>query len=189
LAKEDSPTDILLAPFDMRYMLKATTFVPVGLAVVLASLQQSAFDSAKKDGEKEYDRSKVTKDDAFYAGAFSFNAGTHEEAVFRGWIMPEFRELTGSDLWSNLIQSTFFALAHLGDNQLPLPQFGLGYYLGHLTQQNNWSFKESVFIHTWWDIIIFSSMYRYEKRPKSAKTSATRLIAPVLWLPPLQLVF
>lgn len=172
LEAEDSVQDILMAPFNLDYFMSKKTALPLGL---LATLVLFANES------ENYQSDYFTRSDAAFTGAFSYNAGTSEEALFRGWLMPYLSQQTGSLFWSNMIQSSLFALAHTNQTSFPLFQFGLGYYLGWLTQNQGWSIKESIFIHTWWDVIAFAAEYSRKKKSTSP--------AKVLWLPALRLAF
>ena len=97
------------------------------------------------------------------------------------------REYWDSDFWSNAAQSLLFAAAHLNTNPQPIAQLLLGYHLGYVTQKNNWTLGESIFIHTWWDVIAFSTIYHYKQA--EPENEAVQRLKPVLWLPPLQFAF
>lgn len=61
--------------------------------------------------------------------------------------------------------TTKFAAAHLGpQNRTPYPQFLGGMYFGWVTQRNNWSLKEAIFIHFWWDVIAISDALMRKRR-------------------------
>jgi membrane protease YdiL (CAAX protease family) len=90
----------------------------------------------------------------------SYGAGVGEETVFRGFLMPVARNLTGSDWIANGISSTVFAAAHISsDYQYPVAQFLFGTYVAWLSQYRNWTLAEGIFIHTWWDTISILSEY------------------------------
>jgi membrane protease YdiL (CAAX protease family) len=182
LQADDTPADLLAAPFHFSYLTRVTTIIPLAVIAGISALQLST----PLEDDSDYERASFTQADAFFSGAFSYNAGTHEEAVFRGWIMPVMREYWDSDFWSNAAQSVLFAAAHLSTNPQPLPQLLLGYHLGYVTQRNHWSLGESVFIHTWWDVMAFVTQYHYKQRAPEDKKD---LIKPILWLPPLEFAF
>ncbi len=143
LKAEETPADLLTAPFDFEYVLRPTTYWPLvaGLALGIASM-----DSRVKD--------EFSFGDAAFTAGVSYNAGVGEEALFRGYLMPVLRERIGSDGWSNVIQGTAFGAAHYSErNKLPVFQTLAGYYLGWLTQRNEWSLRESIFLHAWWDVL------------------------------------
>jgi membrane protease YdiL (CAAX protease family) len=176
LKSEDTPKDILLAPFEFNFLTRPSTFVPLAIAGTLAAV------IATKP-PRGHERDAFTQADAFFAPAFSYNAGTHEEAFFRGYVMPAIREHSGNDFWSNAGQSTLFALAHLGSTNVPVAQLLLGFHLGNVTQNNQWSLRESIFIHTWWDVIVFAASYSVRKQDDKSNVVAS------LHLPPLELRF
>jgi membrane protease YdiL (CAAX protease family) len=176
IKNEETPLDIASAPFKLSFLQKTSTWIPISLGVALNLW-------ILHHPDKGWGRTALTANDAGFAAAFSWNAGTHEEAVFRGWMMPVFRENWMNDHWSNLAQASTFAAAHLSTNDFPIIQFFLGLHLGCVTQSNGWSIGESVFIHTWWDIIAFLGAYQLKKdNPDHAPPAK-------LMLPPLTLSF
>lgn len=181
LTHEETPFDLMAAPFDFRYLARTSTLVPLGIGTVLALVQ---YHSPVPDS---LDRDKFTSEDGFYAGAYSYNAGTHEEAMFRGWLMPVLREWWGSDFWANTAQAGIFAAAHLNTVQVPIAQGLLGWHLGYVTQKNGWQLGESIFIHAWWDVLAFATLFHYKQTEPDAEKAAK--IHPVLWLPPFQTQF
>ena len=182
LRHEESPQEVLLAPFDPSYLKRSSTLIPLGVIAVYSALLLNA-EIPEESGIQS--RAFGQADAAFTLG-FSYNAGTHEEAMFRGWIQPAMREYTGSDFWSNGLASLLFAAAHLGNNQFPIVQAVLGYHLGSVTMANDWRIGEAVFIHTWWDVIAFGVAYHYKREDPEGLASAA---IPVLWLPPFSIVF
>jgi membrane protease YdiL (CAAX protease family) len=97
-------------------------------------------------------------DDLLFSGGLAYNAGFTEEAVFRGWLLPVAYQYTGQRWWlANGLQAAFFGLAHYDkkNNPVPWPQTLLGYYFGYLTRKNGWSLSEAIFVHTWWDAVLF----------------------------------
>jgi len=184
LRKKVTVQDTVLAPFDFRYLARPTTYIPLGLmgAVAVASVRLDV---------EGYQKVALRGSDYAFGGAFSHLAGTHEEALFRGWMMPLMREYVGGDVMSNASQSLLFALAHLGSNSIPIPQLLLGYHLGYVTQRNGWSLGEAAFIHTWWDVFNFLALYsrREVDRNASQRAGRTVLKTPALNLPPISLVF
>jgi hypothetical protein len=180
----ETPLEILKAPFDFNYLRRSTTYIPL---LVGGSL---SWYLATHPGP-DYTRRSVGKEDVLFSSAFSYGAGTHEEAVFRGWIMPVLHEQGLSAPIANAGQGLIFALAHLGNSNLPLPQLFLGLHLGRVTQKNQWSIGEAVFIHTWWDVFAFLSSYHLKKTKSrlSSKESLTKNHKPVFLLPPINLNF
>ena len=152
LTHEETPGDLMLAPFRFDFITRPTTFAPLlaltGLLVVAAKVS------------KPPPRVHLTATDAAFTFAFSYNAGTHEEAVFRGWMMPVWMHYVNNEILSNLFTSVLFAAAHFSpSNPIPWPQFLVGFYLGQVTQWREWTLAESIFIHTWYDVIAIGALY------------------------------
>ncbi len=165
LKKEETTDELLLAPFRFSFVKRPTTYIPIIGVALLAGLQLSN----QTNGAFENNGFNVS--DAGFAGGFSYLAGTHEEALFRGYLMPVTMEAWGSEFWSNTATALIFSLAHIsGDNPVPWPQFTLGWYLGYLTQKNDWTLAESIFVHTWWDVVAFTATYLDESKDPRYKT-------------------
>jgi membrane protease YdiL (CAAX protease family) len=150
LTTDEDPGDLLLAPFAFSEALKPTTFLPLLLVAGLAIADQG--------------KGSFTANDAAFVGGTSYNAGVGEEALFRGYFMPMFREGFGSNFWSNATTSVLFGAAHLGTVSFPLAQTAGGFYLGWLSQRNDWSLRQSIFIHAWWDVIALGAQVAHSKR-------------------------
>jgi len=178
LVIDETPMDLLAAPLHFAYLARPTTYIPLAIGAAIAAYQ------INRKPDKDTVRSHFSSADALFMSSFSYNAGTHEEAVFRGWVMPVAREYGANDTWSNVIQSVLFAAAHLGSNSTPIPQLLLGYDLGYVAQKNHWALAEGVFIHAWWDVIAFYAQYQFDwKYAKQARIDTPK---PVLWAPPLE---
>jgi membrane protease YdiL (CAAX protease family) len=176
LGSGESPIDLIKAPFRFEFLQRSSTYIPLGVAA-LASYYIA---NHPMDGHvKKF----LSREDPWFAGAFSYNAGVHEEAVFRGWLMPLLHQAGMSKTSSNLTQAGTFALAHLGSTSLPLPQFLLGLHFGQTAMNNHWSISESIFIHTWWDVMVLLATFHTKEREPAANRRAS------LYLPPLQLFF
>ncbi len=157
LKHEESPTDLLAAPFNFSYLTRPTTYVGIPAMLALGFALEKIRGSS--DWLSSSWRSPNITDYAF-AGAYSFNAGTGEEALFRGWIMPVSMHYTNSEFFSNLITSILFGAGHINrHNYFPISQTIGGFYLGYVAQKNDWSLGESIFIHTWYDVIAFLLHY------------------------------
>jgi membrane protease YdiL (CAAX protease family) len=183
LNKEESIGDLLLAPFNMTYLARPTTWIPLGAAAaisVMASQEMKRKYDKRDDPDAKPD--PFTASDAFFASGISYNAGVGEEAMFRGWIMPALMESWQSPFWSNTATAAVFALAHLGTVDAPVAQFLLGWHLGWTSQRNEWTLGESIFIHAWWDVIVLATTYSFrEITPENP--------APPVWFPPFTVVW
>jgi membrane protease YdiL (CAAX protease family) len=156
--KKESVADLLLAPFRLEHLKRPSTWIPLGALAGASAFSVSTYRSDRKDTPglnwHPYDGS-----DAFFTGALSMNAGLTEEAFFRGYMFPLFHQWSGERAWvSNPAQSLLFASAHIGGvTNVPVAQALFGYYLGWVTQRNDWSLSQAVAIHFWWDVIAVSS--------------------------------
>ncbi|WP_218110125.1 CPBP family intramembrane glutamic endopeptidase [Oligoflexus tunisiensis] len=171
LEHEETPMDLLVAPFEFSHLQRKTTWIPLLVAAGLGAMGPNFL-------SEDYQRDPFSSADAFHTAAISYNAGVAEEALFRGYLQPLFYDQTHSTLWANTLQATLFALAHRGTVERPVAQAGIGFYLGWLQQKRNWTLSESIFIHTWWDVIALSSSYLV--RLKDDKRGRA---PPVIWLP------
>lgn len=143
LTADETPADLLTAPFEISFITRPTTYGPLlaGLVLVIATYDPKP-------------NSDFDLGDAAFTSGVSYNAGVGEEAFFRGYLMPLAREKTGSDFWSNAGTSVLFGAAHYSEgNRFPIFQTAMGYYLGWVAQRNGWSLRESIFIHAWWDVL------------------------------------
>lgn len=177
LKSDPQPLDLAMAPFRFQFLAKPTTFVPLMAAVAFNAWIVS---SSPPEG---WVKDSFRKEDAAFAAGFSYNAGTHEEAAFRGWLMPTLREYWMNDTWSNGVQATAFAAAHLSNTSVPIVQLLLGWHFGEITQQNHWDMSEAIFIHAWWDVFAFAAQYHMKKQDPASATVAR------LHLPPLTYAF
>ena len=135
----------MLAPFDQKYFIEPTAIIPLG--VITGAL--IVFHNIGSNASYPF-----TGSDAAFTAGVAYNAGVTEEAAFRGYLMMNLKQSWDSDFWSLAASSTVFAAAHISDgNEVPWPQLLAGFYLGWITQRNHWALSESVFIHTWWDVI------------------------------------
>ncbi|MBP9708913.1 MAG: CPBP family intramembrane metalloprotease [Oligoflexales bacterium] len=185
--KEESLDTLLKAPFEFKFLKRSSTYVPLLIAAGLMSLQLAAYD------REEFRYSNLGSDDVFFSASTSYFAGTNEEAFFRGYMLPASYQAMGDFFWSNTLTSGVFALAHYPSVQVPVAQFFLAWYFGSVTRSNNWMISEAIFIHTWWDVIIFLGMYQLEKKQSHELAMSTDFTEPrkraPLWLPPVEFRF
>ena len=178
---EETPADLALAPFHFQYLARPTTYIPLA---IVATLAYATYNQTPEPDSNTY-RDGLSSSDVFYATSTSYLAGVHEEALFRGFMMPCFMQWTGSPFWSNSITAGVFAVAHMNQVQVPLAQLLMGWYWGWLAQHRNWTIGEGIFIHSWYDTMIFLATYNFRyKQPATGNA-----VPPVLWLPALRMTF
>ncbi len=85
--------------------------------------------------------------------------------------MPVMMNALNSEFWSNTTTAAIFAAAHLNLVRLPVIQFLAGEYFGYLTQRNEWTLRESIFIHAWYDTLLFTADYLYNSKNDPAHAS------------------
>lgn len=156
--KKESVADLLWAPFKPEHLLRPSTWIPLGAFAGVSAFLVSDY-RADKQGTPALRWHPYEPGDAFFTGALSMNAGVTEEALFRGYMFPLFHQWSGERAWiSNPAQSLLFAGAHIGGvSNVPVAQAVFGYYLGWVTQRNDWSLGQAVAIHFWWDVIAVSA--------------------------------
>ena len=176
LTVEERLEDLLLARFKFSYLARPATWIPLALAfpVLAVAVRGQEF--------------LPTFSGTLVSGLVSYHAGPTEEAMFRGWILPTVGHWTDSNLAATLVDSSLFALAHVNErNKLPVPQLIGGLYLGWLTQNNQCSISEGIFVHAWWDVIVMGGLMAFANSIRQPSLKADSL--PTLWLPPCQYSF
>jgi membrane protease YdiL (CAAX protease family) len=180
LSEAESPADLALAPFRFSYLLRPTTFIPLALGALTLGMTINTSSEVLAENNK---RHNFHLDDVVFSSALAYNAGVGEEALFRGWMMPYMRGNGLNDEAANIASALIFGLGHLSaDNRAPWFQALAGYYLGYVSQRNQWTLGESIFIHAWWDVFTISASYAFSSLDKDQPS-------PMIWLPPLHILF
>ncbi len=157
----ETTDELMLAPFEFSNLGRWSTILPLAIGAGLV-IGVGANDN--------YDTRQLNGGDLAFASGISYNAGVGEEALFRGWMFPLLTEAYGVEnvFWANLTQAAIFGAAHLSeDNRLPVFQLAAGYYFGWLAKKNAWSLREAIFVHTWWDVIVFTASFTQKNRKAS----------------------
>ncbi len=162
LKQEEKVDELLGAPFDFSLMKRPSTFIP--LLLIIAAETAHLFEHNEPFRNNDF----TFRDFAFNAET-SYVAGVHEEAFFRGFLMPVMMNSLGSEFWSNTTTALIFAAAHLNRTNLPVAQFIGGWYLGNLAQKNEWSLRQSIFVHAWYDVIVGTAEYLYDSKNDPAR--------------------
>lgn len=157
LPEDESPIDVVTAPLRFDYLIRPTTIVPLALVSFL-------FISVLPRSEgKRAEFGLLDGNDWRFVGGASYMAGTGEEALFRGTMMPYFHQSWKKDWLANVATATVFALAHVDFNSrhifIPWPQFVGGLYFGWLTQYRGYRISEAIFIHVWYDVLAFATTF------------------------------
>ncbi|MBF0312871.1 MAG: CPBP family intramembrane metalloprotease [Oligoflexia bacterium] len=171
LKHEETPSELLLAPLNFSFLARATTLLPLGVVIAL-----SAFDLKNRDHKNRY---TSIGDGIGITGGVSYMAGTGEEALFRGWLLPISHYYTNSAVWGNAISSLLFGAAHYSSsNRFPLVQAVVGSYLGYVSQKNGYALAESIFIHTWWDVVALGTLLLAKKKGEDVRVYTELLNVP-----------
>lgn len=148
IKKRESVNELIKAPFDFSMLRRKTTWIPLAIAGSLLGMASLSLLPEAKNAPLTL----------FTSGSLSYMAGTGEEALFRGWLLPATHHSFQSPEMANLVTSLAFGAVHYSAaNPLPVAQLLMGWYFGYLTQKNNYSLKESIFLHTWYDIFAITA--------------------------------
>jgi membrane protease YdiL (CAAX protease family) len=171
LTRRERPRDLLTAPFDPRFLRRWTTWVDLAQTGVVTALILS---DRRPGGRYRALRAQ----DAAYATALAANAAAGEEAAFRGWLLPLAYEHTGRRFWlANGVQAGVFGAAHLPDAGWGAAYIGAwAAWEGWIVRRNQWSVRESVFHHFWYNAAVVSATFLTTGRD----TPARRIAFPTL---------
>lgn len=158
---DESVGQVVAATWEFSHIKQASTWIPLLVAATIAGVEISTRNSL-------WNHNSYNIRDFGFATTTSHLAGTNEEALFRGTLMPIFYQSWRSEWASNAATAIIFGAAHYSaSNPFPIAQAIAGYYLGWLTTSNRWSLREAVFVHTWWDVILLNAQYFTESRDRS----------------------
>jgi membrane protease YdiL (CAAX protease family) len=151
LESDEDLGDLLTAPFDFRFLGRWTTWVDLAFTgFVTAWVLES-----RNEGEPH---PPLRGHDVAFAGTISLNAAVGEEALFRGWLLPMFTEKSGSFWTANALQAGIFGALHAGQADEFAVAIGLGgLYNGWVTRRNDWSIREVIFQHFWYDVAVITA--------------------------------
>ena len=178
LGRRESAGELMAAPFRFGHLAEPSAFIPLGLLAGAVGYLVG-YERTHREGADW----TASADDFLFTGAEAWNAGVSEEALFRGWLFPLAYEYMGNNYWlANGAQAALFGLAHFDprSNPVPWPQALLGFYFGWLARKNAWSLSEAVFVHAWWDMILFAGTVAATYREPEA-AARFRIDLPIRW--------
>lgn len=142
---------LLTAPIDPAFLKRWTTWVHLGYTALVTTV---AVTSWKKPGDRYLPL--AARDGAFAVG-LAAGAALPEEAFFRGWLFPYFRQHLGGSVGPNALQAGLFGVAHIPNDPGPFLAAigGWAFYEGWVTDRNGGSVRESIFHHFWYDAALF----------------------------------
>lgn len=142
--KDQSMEDLLKAPFHFNYLKRPTTWIPFFLGILGGYYTVNSSDVPEHT---------VRANDLAVSTYVSYEAGTGEEAFFRGYLHPILYEETNGSWVANAGQAVVFGFAH---GPKAYPQLAMGYYLGWLAEKNQFELGEGIFVHAWWDFFVLA---------------------------------
>jgi membrane protease YdiL (CAAX protease family) len=159
LTTPESVGDLLTAPFDVRFLSRPTTWLHLAYTGVITAIVLG-----ERNPGTEYE--PFHPRDAAFLTAMSFNAGVGEEAAFRGWLMPVLYQNSGQRFWlSNTVQAGIFGGLHAATaREFAAVIGGWALYEGWLTRRNDWSIRESIFHHFWYDVAVVTAILLADER-------------------------
>jgi hypothetical protein len=166
LRTRDRPADLLTAPFDARFLRRWTTWVDLAQTAAVSALVLSD----RRPGARYR---PLRGQDVAYAASLATNAAAGEEAVFRGWLLPVAYEHTGGRFWlANGMQAGLFGAAHLPDAGWGAAYIGAwAAWEGWVVRRNQWSARESVFHHFWYNAAVASATFLTARRDTPRRIS------------------
>jgi membrane protease YdiL (CAAX protease family) len=158
LTTRESLGDLMTAPFETEFLGRKTTWVSLAFTGLAAGLVV-----ASRDPGVEYEPFRPR--DAAFTGALSYNAAVGEEAVFRGWLLPMLNQNTGQRFWlANAIQAGIFGALHPDAGAYAPVIAASALYDGWVTRRNDWSIRESIFQHFWYDVAVVAATLLTDER-------------------------
>ena len=86
IQKQDSPTDLALAPFEFRFLRRSSTYIPLG---IIAGVLALSYKGIREENSMMVARSVLSLEErSISVLGLSFGAAVGEEALFRGWLLP-----------------------------------------------------------------------------------------------------
>jgi hypothetical protein len=159
-AKREGLRQLMSASFDYHFLGRWTTWVDLAQTAVFAGGVLTLRDSAVP-------HYPFLGRDAAHAISLSASAGIGEEAFFRGYLLPMLYQKTGRFWVANATQAAVFGVGHGPAGLLFQGPWGL--WEGWLTRRNDWSVRESVFHHFWYDLAVSTAAALAEEKPVTVR--------------------
>jgi membrane protease YdiL (CAAX protease family) len=158
----DDLTDLTTAPFSWKVMKKPEVWGGIlGMLAIASGVSYLAFPGDTSKPNEDHPRTQISP-------ILSVPIGVGEEALFRGFLQSALTE--SFDSWGGIaLSSLAFGAAHIPNGLALQPEnrwryysftvpllTAFGTYAGWLTYKNH-SLKESVALHTWYDMVLFAA--------------------------------
>jgi hypothetical protein len=151
LERDEDLGDLLTAPFDIRFLGRWTTLVDLAFTgfVTYWVLEN------RNQGEAH---PPLRGHDVAFTTSLSLNAAVGEEAFFRGWLLPMLTQKSGRFWVANGLQAAIFGGLHASQAESFAFAIAAGaFYSGWVTRRNEWSIREVIFQHFWYDVAVVTA--------------------------------
>jgi len=164
LRESDSIASLMRAPGDVRFLKDPLTYLPIALVAVTSFARRVAGPSTGREF------TPTLGNDMAFATGLAYNAGTGEEMLFRGYLMPVLQQHLGDRAWlANGLQAMAFAADHVDFNLSAFAAHaGFGLYEGFVVERHRGSLRQAVFNHFVWDLIAVSGAFLTRQRDRTA---------------------
>lgn len=140
--------DLLSAPFDVRFLGRWTTLADLAFTAAVTTWVLT-------EGPDDRTFRPFQAHDAAFATSLSLNAAVGEEALFRGWLLPMLTQKLNGSFWvANFIQAGLFGLGHPRAGEFAVVIGAGALYGGWQVRRNDWSIREVIFQHFWYDVAV-----------------------------------
>jgi membrane protease YdiL (CAAX protease family) len=150
--------DLFTAPFDFRFLGRWTTLADLAFTAAVTTWVLT-------EGPDDRIYRPFRWHDAAFATSLSLNAAVGEEALFRGWLLPMLMQKLGGRFWlANFIQAGLFGLGHPQAEEFAVVIGAGALWGGWQTRRNDWSVREVIFQHFWYDVAVVTAMLLRDDR-------------------------
>ena len=150
--------DLLSAPFDVSFLGRWTTLADMAFTAAVTAWVLT-------EGPDDRSYRPFRWHDVAFGTSLSLNAAVGEEALFRGWLLPMLTQKLGGRFWlANSIQAGLFGLGHPQAEAFALVIGAGALWSGWQTRRNEWSIREVIFQHFWYDVaVVTASLLRDDR--------------------------
>ncbi|HUF76419.1 MAG TPA: CPBP family intramembrane glutamic endopeptidase [Longimicrobiales bacterium] len=150
-AADEDLGDLLTAPLDFRFLGRWTTLADLAFTAAVTTWVLT-------EGPDDRTFRPYRWHDAAFGTSLSLNAAVGEEALFRGWLLPMLTQKLGGSFWlANFIQAGLFGIGHPQAEEFAVVIGAGALYSGWQTRRNDWSIREVIFQHFWYDVAVVTA--------------------------------
>jgi hypothetical protein len=163
LHRRETVRELISAPLDFRFLRRWTTWVDLAQTAAITAGVLS-----ERDSKAEHYPFRAQ--DAGYAISLAGNAALGEEAAFRGYLLPMLYQKTGQRFWvANTSQALLFTAGHGVSTGTLVFIAPWALWEGWLVRRNDWSIRESIFHHFWYDAAVVTAGAIAENKPVTVR--------------------